>query len=66
MIKRFGFEDRTSTDNSNKDLEVLCFIAECKRDTQGALLLGYCKGWLDEMEFLTLNDLKTSENLDFD
>ena len=35
------------------------------RDTREALLLGYCEGWLDEMEFLTLNDLNTFENLDF-
>ena len=35
------------------------------RDTRETLLLGYCEGWLDEMEFLTLNDLNTSENLDF-
>ena len=35
------------------------------RDTREALLLGYREGWLDEMEFLTLNYLNTSENLDF-
>ena len=35
------------------------------RNTQEALLLGYCKGWLDEMEFLALYDLNTSENLEF-
>ena len=35
------------------------------RNTREALLLGYSEGWLDEMEFLALYDLNTSENLEF-
>ena len=35
------------------------------RNTQEALLLGYCEGWLDEMEFPALYELNTSENLEF-
>ena len=35
------------------------------RNTQEALLLGNCEGWLDEMEFPALYDLNTSENLEF-
>ena len=35
------------------------------RNTREALLLGYSEGWLDEMEFLPLYDLNTSENLEF-
>jgi len=36
-----------------------------QRNTQEALLLGYCEGWLGEMEFLASYDLNTSENLEF-
>ena len=35
------------------------------RNTQEALLLRYCEGWLDEMEFPALYELNTSENLEF-
>ena len=35
------------------------------RNTQEALLLGYCEGWLNEMEFPALYELNTSENLEF-
>ena len=35
------------------------------RNTREALLLGYCEGWLHEMEFLALYELNTSENLEF-
>ena len=35
------------------------------RNTQETLLLGYCEGWLDDMEFLALYYLNTSENLEF-
>ena len=35
------------------------------RNTREALLLGYCEGWLDEMEFPALYDFNSSENLEF-
>ena len=28
-------------------------------------MFGYCEGWLDDIEFLVLTELNTSENLDF-
>ena len=37
----------------------------CLRATREALLFAYCEEWLDDMEFLVLNELNTSENLDF-
>ena len=35
------------------------------RATLEALLFAYCEEWLDDMEYLVLNELNTSENLDF-
>ena len=35
------------------------------RATREALLFAYREEWLDDMEFLVLNELNTSENLDF-
>ena len=42
-----------------------CAFSTKRVGTMTALLLGYCEGWLDEMEFLTLNELNKCENLDF-
>ena len=28
-------------------------------------MFGYCEGWLDDIDFLVLTELNTSENLDF-
>ena len=35
------------------------------RDTREALLFAYSEDWLDDVEFLVLNELNTSKNLDF-
>jgi len=35
------------------------------RATRETLLFAYCEEWLDDMEFVVLNELNTSENLDF-
>ena len=35
------------------------------RETREALLLAYCEDWLDDEEFIALNEHNTSKNLDF-
>ena len=35
------------------------------RATRETLLFAYCEEWLDDMEFVVLNELNSSENLDF-
>jgi len=35
------------------------------RATRETLLFAYCEEWLHDMEFVVLNELNTSENLDF-
>ena len=35
------------------------------RDTRETLLFAYSEEWLDDIEFLVLNELNTSKNLDF-
>ena len=40
-------------------------MASLYSDTREALLFAYSEDWLDDVEFLVLNELNTSTNVDF-
>ena len=58
-------EDDGEDDSTFQSSLLLHLSMASLRATREALLFAYCEEWLDDMEFVVLNELNASENLDF-